>query len=430
MTLASQTDDEIEGYYNEISSAFNKAIETLHKAGKYDPKMLEDGNGAELIRKISSVLAKPLDNIELKRKIPQELSSALRENVFIFSGFKTARELDEASALLRDDDGNTKPFGTFYNDVKSIDVTYNRNYLYAEYNYATSSCQMAVKWKDWEQDGDDYDLQYRTANDDRVREEHQELDGITLPPSDPFWRSYLPPNGWNCRCTAVQVRKGKYPESDSEDAIRKGDAITSSPKQRMFRFNPGIQLKVFPDKHPYFPKGCGNCNRSMLSYDPNSDRCKECKAIESLSKKNSKPINYKDNKAEFKELRNNSKKHNKELSTGMIENKNYYTTRIKLSNDAIDALYAHTFDTDEINAVENIRDIIKEVKNGKYEAIKTSRPNYKEKLTRWNVRHFVRYEIELDGISYLFKTEAIRYEKEGKYYVYEKPYSIKKKKGD
>lgn len=297
MTLASQTDDEIEGYYNEISSAFNKAIETLHKAGKYDPKMLEDGNGAELIRKISSVLAKPLDNIELKRKIPQELSSALRENVFIFSGFKTARELDEASALLRDDDGNTKPFGTFYNDVKSIDVTYNRNYLYAEYNYATSSCQMAVKWKDWEQDGDDYDLQYRTANDDRVREEHQELDGITLPPSDPFWRSYLPPNGWNCRCTAVQVRKGKYPESDSEEAIRKGDAITSSPKQRMFRFNPGIQLKVFPDKHPYFPKGCGNCGKTLLSYDPNSEQCRACKAI-------AKCLNKFGNKETIKQRRN------------------------------------------------------------------------------------------------------------------------------
>ena len=50
--------------------------------------------------------------------------------------------------------------------------------------------------------------------DDRVREDHAILHGTTLPPSDPFWSLYLPPNGWNCRCTAVQVRKGKYPQSD------------------------------------------------------------------------------------------------------------------------------------------------------------------------------------------------------------------------
>ena len=46
---------------------------------------------------------------------------------------------------------------------------------------------MAAKWHDFEQDGDRYYLQYRTAGDDKVREEHAALNGTTLPPSDPFW---------------------------------------------------------------------------------------------------------------------------------------------------------------------------------------------------------------------------------------------------
>ncbi len=139
---------------------------------------------------------------------------------------------------------------------------------------------MAVKWNDWQQDGDRYDLQYRTAEDAFVRESHRLLDKTTLPISDPFWQKYLPPNGWNCRCTAVQVRKGKYPLSDPALAMQRGNNSTSLPKQQIFRFNPGKSLQVFPPKHPYFPKGCGTCNKNAhLSYKPQSDNCKACASI-------------------------------------------------------------------------------------------------------------------------------------------------------
>ncbi len=42
---------------------------------------------------------------------------------------------------------------------------------------------------------------------------------LSLPPSSPFWDSFMPPNGWNCRCTAVQVRRGKYPNIDVAEAL-------------------------------------------------------------------------------------------------------------------------------------------------------------------------------------------------------------------
>ena len=105
---------------------------------------------------------------------------------------------------------------------------------------------------DIERDGDRYDLQYRTAQDLHVREAHRLLHGTTLPQSDPFWDKYYPPNGWGCRCTVVQVRKGKYPLSDPDLAMKRGDNCTASVKQQMFRFNPGKQMKLFPPKHPYY----------------------------------------------------------------------------------------------------------------------------------------------------------------------------------
>ena len=150
------------------------------------------------------------------------------------------------------DKGDIKPFNLFLNDVKTINNKYNHNYLYAEYNHAVGTSLMAARWLDFEKDSDRYDLQYRTANDDRVREEHALLHNTTLPASDPFWDKYYPPNGWNCRCTVVQVRKGKYPTSDPQLAMKRGDNCTDGVKQRMFRYNPGKTLQLFPPKHPYY----------------------------------------------------------------------------------------------------------------------------------------------------------------------------------
>ncbi len=102
------------------------------------------------------------------------------------------------------------------------------------------------------EDGDRYNLQYRTANDGKVREEHAVLHNTTLPISDPFWDSYYPPNGWNCRCSVVQVRKDKYPTSDPAMAMLRGDNCTAGAKQQIFRYNPGKSLQLFPPKHPYY----------------------------------------------------------------------------------------------------------------------------------------------------------------------------------
>ena len=150
------------------------------------------------------------------------------------------------------DDGSIKPFEEFKDDVKQINSKYNTNYLYAEYKHAVGTSQMAAKWVDIEADGDRYDLQYRTAGDDKVRPDHAALNGITLPPSDPFWSKYYPPNGWGCRCTAVQVRVGKYQRSNPADAMQAGDTATEEAKQKMFRYNSGKTMQLFPPKHPYY----------------------------------------------------------------------------------------------------------------------------------------------------------------------------------
>lgn len=318
MVLAGDlTDDKFFNSLSEaIQKAFDKAAAHIHKQHGYKPEMLTDAPVADLIGATATAYQEPLRQIGLKREVPPELTAALEQNTFVFSGFKTHHELTEASALLKDANGGFKPFNQFLNDVQTLNETYNRNYLRAEYNFATASTKMAVKWKDWEADGDDYNLQYRTAADDRVREEHAALNGVTLPPSDKFWNHYLPPNGWNCRCTAVQVLKDKYPESDSDKACAAADGIADTPKKQIFKFNPGKQMKVFPPKHPYLPKGCGDCNRTLLAYNANSEQCRACKAI-------AKCLNKFGDKETIKQRRNEIRKAAKHFIDKDFENKDF-----------------------------------------------------------------------------------------------------------
>lgn len=232
-------------------TAFFEAADMVYHAGGFDNAQM---NTPEARRLIGETLKQLVTGISsgLPHEVPETVRYALENNAFIFSGFKAFHSLREVGLSLLDEKGNIKSFEAFHQDAVKVNNRYNHNYLYAEYNHAVGASLMAARWHRFEADGDKYDLQYRTAEDDRVREDHAILNGTTLPPSDPFWGKYLPPNGWNCRCTAVQVRKGKYPLSDSELSMKRGDNCTETAKQQIFRFNPGKELALFPPKHPYY----------------------------------------------------------------------------------------------------------------------------------------------------------------------------------
>lgn len=224
-----------------------------------------------------------------------EMSDSMRENLqrsdYIFSGFKTFHELGEAFPSLLDENGNKKPFNQFLNDVKEIDKTYNERYLRAEYNFATASSEMAAKWEQFAQDEEEYYLQYRTANDGAVRPEHAALHDVTLPASDSFWDSYYPPNGWNCRCTVVQVLRYMHKATPHNEAMQRGAKALSNDKKGMFIFNPGKQQKTFPDYNPYTIskcRGCTKANLKLYSGDPDNPLCQACSVLVSNAKEKSK----------------------------------------------------------------------------------------------------------------------------------------------
>ena len=63
---------------------------------------------------------------------------------------------------------------------------------------------------------------YVAVNDSRTRPAHRAWSGIILPADDPWWDTHYPPNGWNCRCTAVslserEIQRDNYRISKSPD---------------------------------------------------------------------------------------------------------------------------------------------------------------------------------------------------------------------
>lgn len=227
-----------------------------------------------------------------------EMSEAMRRRLersnYVFSGLKTFHELNEAFPSLLDENGNRKTFERFLNDVRKIDETYNSNYLRAEFNFVQASAEMAAKWERFMQDGDRYYLQYRTAGDAKVRPTHAEMAGITLPASDPFWAEFYPPNGWGCRCSVVQVCKSKYPATEHEEAMARGESALELDKKGMFRFNAGMEQKTMPDYNPYTIKRCKDCDmnngKMELVFVPENELCAACKLVRTLANADAKQI--------------------------------------------------------------------------------------------------------------------------------------------
>ena len=266
-----------------LTGKFNKMMKGLfrQKGAQLDINILASDEAQEFITTHAGVLDAGFQKVEMSDKMRERLT---RSN-YIFSGIKTFHELNEAFPSMLDENGNKKPFERFLNDVQKINDTYNANYLHAEYNFVQASATMAAKWEQFSEDGDRYYLQYRTAKDDKVRPEHAALDGVTLPMSDSFWETYYPPNGWNCRCSVVQVRKQKYPATEHGEAMSRGEEAMNGERYNIFRFNSGKQGKTMPDYNPYTIRRCNDCDVAKgkgltLAFVPDNQVCASCQLLQ------------------------------------------------------------------------------------------------------------------------------------------------------
>lgn len=266
-------------------SLFDAAAREILDNGGYTPDYLTTPTGSALINETNRAFTDAISK-GLGEQPDPAVAAALRENAFIFSGFKTHAELEQVAQLLTDENGNIRPFNDFLNDVQKLNKDYNHTYLRTEYNQAVQAAQMASKWADFERDKDFINLQYRTANDERVRASHRILHGVTLPVDDKFWQQYTPPNGWGCRCTVVAVPKDDpdHPIKDVHGSTIDGKEVFPTPAYEIFKTNTAKDKKLFPDKHPYLPKSCATCPLNTASTLSRKDVKRDCAICDTRKK--------------------------------------------------------------------------------------------------------------------------------------------------
>ena len=174
----------------------------------------------------------------------------IERNVYQFNGAKNWQMLRDLTDAIKEGD-KILPFSEFKNKALTILEEYQGNWLRTEYNAAIAGSQMASKWVDFEkgvtlsraEGRPEPLLEYRTMEDDRVRDEHAELNNITRPVNDAFWNTYYPPNGWNCRCTVIRINEGTATVAGKME-------YPDIPK--MFQVNLAKEGLVFPKGSAYF----------------------------------------------------------------------------------------------------------------------------------------------------------------------------------
>lgn len=279
--------------FKKILKAAEIAFKKLHQRQGYKPEDLaEVPEYLQLIQDTASLLSAPIaDNV-----MPATMAQALKSDAFLFGGMKVHAQLFQAGTMLLHPDGSRKTYNQLRQELDTLNTTYNQHHLQAEYLFATTAAQSAARWAALETDTERYLLQYRTAGDSRVRDSHTALNRVTLPATHTFWSSYYPPNGWRCRCLAIEVRAKDHPATDSATAIADGEKATTQIGKNgknsleIFRFNPGKDKRLFPPAHPLYPKNCngeklnlsGLIGAAQWLLDAEEEKCKAKKVVEKL----------------------------------------------------------------------------------------------------------------------------------------------------
>ncbi len=165
------------------------------------------------------------------------LQDEARAKAFSVTGISS---IDQLQAVL-DSLGRAMSEGMAFSEWKKLvtsgDIALDLPAYRVENIYRTNvqTAYAAGRWKQMETNKENRPwLMYDAIDDSRTRPAHRELDAHIARIDDPFWNSYFPPLGFQCRCSTIAL--------DDDEAIEMGGPSTDIPNVKPdsgWGFNPG-----------------------------------------------------------------------------------------------------------------------------------------------------------------------------------------------
>ena len=196
--------------------------------------------------------------------------TALEQNLFHFSAAKTLAEVSELNRLFRE----SKGYSDFRKKARALLKVYNEQWLRTEYNTAVSVAESASTYRRLVVQANIFPFwEYRTVGDNRVRLEHQALEGLTLPTDDPRWQKIMPPNGWNCRCYITPRMRHEGVNVDFGAMQKRCDDYLESPEWKQceaqgFGINRANEAEVFTANQMYIHKFPNMSSKTLEKITP------------------------------------------------------------------------------------------------------------------------------------------------------------------
>lgn len=193
------------------------------------------------------------------------LITAMEINLYRFSAGKTLAEVQALNEAFR----KSKSYEDFRKEASKIAGKFNDLWQRTEYDTALLAAESAANYSELRRKTRLFPYwKYKTIGDDKVRQEHQELNGLILPHDDPRWKEIFPPNGWGCRCRVEPVMAFEGAKVDAKAMQEQADRYMTSTdwknaKASGWGVNKGERGEVFDNNQQYLYKLPGNSSRKL-----------------------------------------------------------------------------------------------------------------------------------------------------------------------
>lgn len=152
--------------------------------------------------------------------------------------------------------------GEYFGTPRRLDTIYRTN-MQAAYS--------AQRYQQMRDNADNRPYwQYSAVNDDRTRPSHSAMNGLIYRYDDPFWQTFYPPNGFNCRCSVIALaqrdidRRNLTVGDSSERLVEYERTINLTQKEKTTAFKLNNDRLIITDRGFDY-----NVGRSQ--YKPNLD---------------------------------------------------------------------------------------------------------------------------------------------------------------